>query len=156
MRRQNRAPLAAWILGLAGLIPFAVTLVARQIGVPPLNVAATPAYFAYCAVILSFLGGVRWGFEVSVRPEAPGFFVLAGAVIPALVGWSAMTLQMLRPEAALGLLMGGFALMWLWDAASSGPGGRRLPQWYPALRGVLTLGVLVTGAAMFWLMRQGG
>jgi hypothetical protein len=140
------------VLGVAGLVPFFAAVAAVAFAPAPLNVVAPGAYFAYAAVILSFLGGARWGFEVAIRPEAPGFLTLVGAVLPSILGWGAVIAQMVAAQAALGALMAGHALMWLWDAASSGPGGRRLPEWYPALRTVLTVGVLVSGALMFWLM----
>ena len=60
---------SAWLLGLAGLIPFAVGAVATC--VPLLGQTrflAADALCDYAACILSFLGGIRWGRRCPARP----------------------------------------------------------------------------------------
>lgn len=47
-------------LGVAGLVPFVVTLPAAYLASPPGQALAIQAFLAYGAVILSFLGGVHW------------------------------------------------------------------------------------------------
>ena len=154
MTRRDRPPAGPWILGLAGLVPFVFfTAAAAGLAPDPLPLIAKPAFVAYGAVIVSFLGGVRWGFEIGARPDAPSTPVLAAATAPSIVGWLAFLVQMQAADLALGLLAIAFALMWLWDVASSGEGVRRPPNWYPALRTVLTAGVLLSGAVLWWIAR---
>ena len=91
------------LLGLAGLLPqiTAVALIASGRGDPtdlawiPLAVGYGLALI-YAAVILSFLGGIWWGF--AVRREAGQGRLVAVAVLPSLiaavcVGWAAATVQ---------------------------------------------------------------
>jgi hypothetical protein len=84
----------------------------------------------YGAVILSFLGGVRWG--AALRTGAPATLVIS--VLPSLLGFFSLFM-----DAATGLicLIGGFALQALWDALS----GADLPAWFIRLR--LAVSVIV-------------
>jgi hypothetical protein len=54
---------AAWALGLAGLIPFVALALLVALN-PRIKEEAASALLAYGAIILSFLGGIRWGFTV--------------------------------------------------------------------------------------------
>jgi Protein of unknown function (DUF3429) len=148
--------MSPWVLGLAGLVPFVGFAIGAALAPPPYGGVSIAGYYAYGAVILSFLGGTRWGFEIGARPDAPQFFVLAGAVVPSLMGWFAVLSQLVAPELGLATLAVGFVVMWVWDLASSGHGGRRFPHWYPPLRTVLTLGALLSGGALYWVMRTQG
>jgi Protein of unknown function (DUF3429) len=155
MRRRDITPKGPWVLGLLGLIPFFATLAAGQMAPSPYNGVAVTAFFAYGALILSFLGGARWGFEIGARPEGPGFFTLFFAIIPSLVGLVAAVSQYVAPLLGLGILMAGFVLMWLWDYATSGGSTRRWPIWYRPLRSALTLGAVAAIAAQIWFTTGG-
>jgi hypothetical protein len=155
MRRRDITPKGPWVLGLLGLIPFFATLVAGQLAPSPYNGVAVTAFFAYGALILSFLGGARWGFEIGARPEGPGFFTLFFAIIPSLVGLVAAVSQYVAPLLGLGILMAGFVLMWLWDYATSGGSTRRWPLWYRPLRSALTLGAVAAIGAQIWFTTGG-
>jgi hypothetical protein len=120
-------PLLAILLGVAGLIPFIVCgLGALSVDVVSAARMMT-ALIAYGAVILSFLGGVHWGFAlggaapvtvpVPVDPPAPAGnrFVTAErarlvlGVVPSLIGWLALLLMMLQLIwTALVVLIAGF------------------------------------------------
>jgi hypothetical protein len=121
-------PLLAIVLGVAGLIPFIVC------GLGAVSVDAVSsarmmtALIGYGAVILSFLGGVHWGFAlrgfalggIAAAPPAPvtvagNRFVTAErarlvlGVVPSLIGWVALLLLMIRLDwAALAVLIAGF------------------------------------------------
>lgn len=125
----------AWALALAGLIPFVGCAAMVAVGGARAEMWLG-ALIAYGAVILSFLGGTRWGAALAGGGAAdPGTLVLSN--LPALVAWAAL-LPLEMPEAArLGLLSAGLALMWLWDR-------KRPPAWYPALRTTATLGALMS------------
>lgn len=151
MSAQDRFPLWPWILGLAGLVPFAVFAYLKTTQQGFAAVLGASGFFFYAALILSFLGGVRWGAGMILRPEAPHPLVLTGSILPTVVAFLGLLLQMQNPRLALMVLGGGFVLLWLWDVVSSGTGGRRLPGWYAPLRTVLTAGVLASGAVMAFL-----
>lgn len=148
---RTRSPRWPWVLGLAGLIPFAGLVAAAWGAPPPYDGVSAGAWTAYAAVILSFLGGTRWGLEIVSRPEGPSPLVLTMSNLPSLLGWMAVVLNLLAPAVSVGLLVGGFVLQWAWDAASTGQGPRRFPPWYGPLRTVLTGGVLASAAGMVWV-----
>lgn len=102
-------PLARW-LGLAGLLPFLATAAAALLTEGYQRGLATQALAAYGAVILSFLGGVHWGFALGgeKRPEAEAFRFILG-VAPSLLAWPALllpgTLACLALALGLGVLL---------------------------------------------------
>jgi hypothetical protein len=114
-------PLLAILLGVAGLIPFVVCGLGAVSADTVQATRMMTALIGYGAVILSFLGGVHWGFAlgavtpVATVPAAGNRFITADrarlvlGVVPSLIGWVALLLQMLLVEwAALALLIAGF------------------------------------------------
>ena len=138
-----RIPRSVLVYGLLGLIPFLA---------PPLVALVTPAHagilglvaLVYGALILSFLGGARWGQEVA-RPQ-PRAVVITLAMLPTLAGFGLLLATNLDRPRQLLALAALLALHFFWDAASAG-----LPGWYPRLRLMLTAGAIVGLAAMAWV-----
>lgn len=127
VRRSERV--AVW-LGLAGLLPFLMLSV--SVWSPDWRALALPALLGYSALILSFLGGVRWGRALAA--DRPLEYVWA--VLPSL--WALVALQVPQ-TAGLLLLAAGFVGQWWLD----GPGDRlAAPAWFRRLRGLLTAVVL--------------
>ena len=140
----------AMILAIAGYIPFFVLMLA----IGPLNgqlagiasVFALPSWFfahvmaVYGAVILSFLGGIRWGVAMvgdgdhSIRVKE-----LALSTAPSLAGWAAVFMP--RSE-GLYFLAICFVLQGFWDLRLVA--NKRAPQWFRVLRRLLTVLVSVT------------
>ena len=141
-----RQPIPRSVLayGLLGLIPFLA---------PPLLTAAIPAHggflaliaLAYGALILSFLGGARWGQAVST--PAPGFWVVSASMLPTIVALALLLFPGLTRPLQLLVMAALLTLQFVWDALSRG-----LPPWYPRLRAMLTLGAATGLVAMAWLM----
>lgn len=111
----HRPMTTATLLGIAGLIPFILCLVAVLLR--PLNAAAATAIMiAYGAVILSFVGAVHWGFALEpggvVMSDRLNHQRLSFGVVPALIGFLALIFLMLIPSPALALatLIAGFFL----------------------------------------------
>ena len=144
----------AWALSLAGYVPFAflafVLVIDGRYGV--WGELALDALLTYGAVILSFMGGVRWGAAIADRVDTHRARDVAVSVVPSLVGWAALFMP---SPVGLAVLALAFAAQGAWDAFSAqkawdglvGEGGRgvaRLPPWFGRLRIVLTL--LVVGA----------
>ncbi|MEN9856415.1 MAG: hypothetical protein RL186_1868 [Pseudomonadota bacterium] len=153
MRRGDTAPKGPWIFGLLGLLPFYGALIGQRVAQAPYDGVCVTLFFAYSAIILSFLGGTRWGFEIGTRPDWPGSFTLLFSVLPSLIGLVAALSQYTAPVLGLGLLALGFAGMWLWDYATSGGGTKRWPKWYRPLRSALSSGAILAIAVQFWLLR---
>ena len=125
---QPPLPRAAVGLTWAGLLPFLGALAAWAAGglleEPRVVANAAKAFLVYSAVILSFLGGLRWGRVMSAGAGTPGYVL---AVLPSL--WAFPALFLPTPS-ALGALAAGFGLA-LWfdtraDALPATPGFRTL------------------------------
>ncbi len=131
-RPKSNIPLAAGLPGVVGLVPFFAAAGLYVWGKPELAGPALLSLLTYSAVSLSFLGGLRWGYEMA-RPE-PRLGVMLAACLPPLVGWLILATP-LDAGWQLGGFIAAFVLQWLWDAGSSD-----LPRWWSRLRTVLTLG----------------
>ncbi len=147
-RRMTTAPIPRPVLiyGLLGLVPFLT---------PPLIGLITPAHadilglavLVYGALILSFLGGARWGQEV-MRPE-PRAGIITLAMLPTLAGFALLLASSIARPAQLTAMAALLALHLVWDA-----GAREMPRWYPRLRLLLTLGAIAGLAAMALLVAR--
>ena len=129
----------AWILTLAGFVPFAALAIAAFVLEidDPYSGLAVEGLRTYGAVILSFLGGIRWGLALRHKDgEAPAL-TLAFGVIPSLVGWFSLFLPLPHVfvvQAIAVLVMGA------WDILA-GRNGLYEP-WFVRLRVFIT--ILVT------------
>ncbi|GMG84099.1 hypothetical protein LNKW23_33130 [Paralimibaculum aggregatum] len=141
---SDRVPASAAWLGGAGLLPFfglAAAHWAVESGLlpMPLTFRTGPALASYAALILSFMGGCRWGFEsIRAAPE-PTAKKLVVSVVPALYAWVALLFDVPMACAALAL---GFSLLLAADLALAQEGGA--PRWWPRLRWPLTLGAVLS------------
>ena len=133
-------PGAALLLGLAGLIPFlggAAALWAMLPGVAPER--GLQLIIAYGAIILSFLGGIRWGTAIGPYDTRRQGLEFAASVLGSLAGLAAIFIPAVP---ALTLLIAGFLMQALWDVTSVESG--RLPAWFGKLRMLLTAGAVIS------------
>ena len=134
----RKIPSAALWLGLAGLIPFWLPLIplygSGMIGPD----RALLLLMVYAAVILSFLGGIRWGAALKLPRGPLQSTLLAFSVVPSLAGYAAL---LLPSVAGLVLLLSGFLLQGVWDVQSAQRG--ELPAWFATLRALLTSGAVI-------------
>lgn len=131
----------AWLLSLAGWLPFGALTVGLWM-LPPEHVhypLIIGALKTYGAVILSFLGGMRWGVALKSSDEVLARKTFVFAVLPSLLAWFSLYLPVPYVFAVLAL---GFAGQGAWDAFSGDKGA--FGQWFVKLRIVLTL--MVSGA----------
>jgi hypothetical protein len=137
---KSPIPAAVLVYGLLGLIPFVL---------PPLLGAWSPAHagfialiaLGYGALILSFLGGARWGLEVA--NPVPGLMTVSLSMLPTIAGLMLLLSVWLSRPVQLTAMAVLLALQMVWDVRS-----RRLPGWYPRLRVLLTLGAVAGLIAM--------
>jgi len=136
-------PLPALILGLAGLIPFIATAAALWLGGSVWRFDSGTALIAYGAVILSFLGGIRWGVEITLNAKRPATGALLFSVLPSLVGWGALLLQsLINLPLAVSTLIIGFVLQYASDRR--GTAAQVLPAWFGKLRLILSAGATLS------------
>jgi hypothetical protein len=130
---------AAWLGGL-GVVPFVAAAIAAVAGPEPWRELALRAFVAYSAVILSFLGGIRWGAALG---DADGRR-LALSVAPSLLAFGCL---LLTPSDAVKLLAVLFAAVGFFDAM------RRpmpdWPAWFMRLRARLSGAVVVVHLALW-------
>lgn len=141
---MTRIPRPALGLGLVGLVPFYALGALSLVPHPTFSRWGLVGFAVYAAVILSFLGGARWGLELARAPDRPSPTVLVLSVVPSLVGW-ALAMAALLGVMQVGIAGGfaaAFAAQFVWDSRS--PTEANAPGWYPALRQILTLGVLIS------------
>ena len=135
-------PLAARLLGFGGLLPFILAAVAAYAVDPALQEYFRKALVSYGAVILSFLGGVRWGVAMIGRDTTGLARPLLISVVPALLGWWAA----LMPSTAGAIMLAAcFAVLLVADVRN-----HNMPAWYRMLRIPLSIGAigsLLAGAA---------
>ncbi|MBI4723915.1 MAG: DUF3429 domain-containing protein [Rhodomicrobium sp.] len=145
MKPAQTPPLPAIVLGLAGMIPFAAGALAVCFS-PESKAEAAVALLIYGAVILSFLGGIRWGFAV-LEGRGAGWTAYGLGAVPSLAAW----LGALNPGPA-GLLVLALALSLWFFFERVAPPALALPAWYMPLRAALTaLAVLALTVAAFSL-----
>ena len=121
-------------LGLAGVLPFWLLAATAPLK-PEWNTLSGAVVALYAALILSFLGGARWGLEI--RKPQPSPVTVALAMLPTLAGWAVMVAahgDVRRQLLGLGLAL---LLAWAWDLRATG-----LPPWYRGFRSLLTLGAV--------------
>ncbi len=122
-------PEGAWVLGLAGLLPFLGGAAGMWLGLA----WAGFALVAYGAVILSFLGAVHWGLALA-QPGVAAWWRLLGGVVPSLVAWLALLAPL---PAGLATLALGLLLLAVVETLAAQRG--LVPRDYLRLRWVLTL-----------------
>ena len=146
----------AWILALAGAVPFAVATFALTSPSSQVRVPAIAAMVTYAAVILSFLGGIEWGLALredslgasSASRERFRAAALLVSVVPSLAGWGVLWLP--SPHWQLGASLGLFVAVWAVDLGFARQG--LLPSWFVNLRTAVTALVSVLlGVALYLL-----
>ncbi|XP_038067804.1 transmembrane protein 69-like [Patiria miniata] len=132
----GEAPLPALMLGLSGLIPFVAPAVYTAATVTvTLNILWAQA--AYGASILSFLGGVRWGFALTEKEGVgPTWSMLGYSVMPSLVAWLGLLMPL---QASQICIMSGLLLAWAADISV-----KAYPAWFRSLRLILSLFALLS------------
>ncbi|XP_030062099.1 transmembrane protein 69 [Microcaecilia unicolor] len=134
MKNLKEAPKPALYLSIAGLIPFVSA---------PLIMAVTKVYYveiafaqvAYGACMLSFFGGIRWGFALMESSLArPDWLNLVNSMVPALLAWIALLCKDLPMQATILVIIGlGIALHYDLALLSG------YPSWFKALRAIVTI-----------------
>ncbi len=134
---ERKVPLVVWAYGALGLVPF----VAGAVGALLLGGAergiAQVGLLLYGGLILSFLGGARFGQAVE-RPAVRAASV-SGAMAGAIVSTLLIAVAGVPAAWRLVVLALAHAAQWAWDVRTV-----RSPAWYPRLRHVLSAGAIAS------------
>ncbi|KQN76291.1 hypothetical protein ASE91_16920 [Sphingomonas sp. Leaf62] len=135
-----RPPIAALLLGYAGLLPPIVAVAVRLIDPAKGGMMLALALF-YSALILSFLGGMWWG-AVSARVAGAALTLWLGiAVVPTLVALVAGAVLFASVLSASAIVAAGLLGSLLVDMALVRAG--HVPAWWMKLRVPLSVGLAV-------------
>lgn len=136
--RRESIPLALWVIALVALSPFPVTALIYAYGPPERMEPAIRALLQWSAVVLSFLGGVRWGLETrepSPRPMRQVFSAMC-----AVAGWVILMSRGNAPDTwVIGGFIAAFLIQWLFDHQTPDT-----PSRYPMLSTAVTTGACVS------------
>lgn len=132
---DETAPTLVALLGWLGLLPFLVPPVAAVIE-PGLGRGLIQAQTIYAGLILSFLGGSRWG--QAVQAATPDGVVVSIAMLPTIVALGLLAAPSLSPDLRIGGLAFALVVHWLWDIATV-----RQPRWYAKLRTTLSIAAVI-------------
>jgi Protein of unknown function (DUF3429) len=139
-------PVAPLALGVSGLIPFwglaLALLIYSALGRETNRIVFALA--AYAAIIISFLGGIRWGLAVAAKAEDVKPYAIS--VVPSLVAWAALAAPGHWRFVILGLVALALGPLDL-ELVRSG----QAPAWFGRLRMILS-----TGAGIALLMAAFG
>ena len=150
---ERRIPRVALILGLAGLIPFVASALAGFSADSATSALGLHSLAVYAAVILSFLGGVRWGTLLTAPAGFDSFTPAVITVLPSILAWLAL---LLPAPLMMVLLLAGLALQYLVDSPFSPfKDTVVLPPWYPSLRLILSAGAIVCVACGLFVSVSG-
>lgn len=139
-RARPRLPRGLRLLGWSGTLPFIAAVGVAAVD-PNLRPVALMAFIAYGAMILSFLGGTRWGSGLAGGSPPPRF---VKSVTPSLLAFAALLLVH-APAWSLSLLALGFLVWALIDIADPG-----WPDAYRRMR--LGITVLVLALHASWIL----
>lgn len=133
-RRQT-----AWILGLAGLLPFiTLSILLLAMGhATPLGALLVDALKTYAAVIGAFMAGTRWGPAIKSPDSRIARWVLIVSNVPPVILWLSLFIPVPVVFAVQAIC---FAALGAWDSFAGQSGVFGL--WYVRLRIVLTFAVV--------------
>lgn len=133
MKSLKDSPKPALYLSLAGLIPLVsmpLLMVFQRTYHPELAFVQV----TYGAVIVSFIGGMRWGFAVPENsPAKPDWLNLANSTILPLLAWQALLFKDIASSAVMIVLSLGIALHYDLSLLPT------YPLWFKGLRIVVTV-----------------
>ena len=135
----------ALALGYAGVIPVAGLLVLAWSSAAWQHQAVNSATI-YAALILSFLGGIHWGFATSGFASSKHFLI---SVVPSLWAWSVFAATDFFT--ILGIIFGLITFLVYEQRCDL---LERYPEWYLPLRKHLTLGLSISLAGLLPIALQ--
>ena len=136
--RAESIPIGLWVIALLALSPFPVAAILYCYGPPDLMRAGLTSLLAWSAVVLAFLGGVRWGLET--REPHPR---MTRQAFSAMCAVAAVVVLLARGRAPDTWILGGFIaaflIQWLFDHQTPDT-----PSRYPMLSTAVTTAACVS------------
>jgi hypothetical protein len=131
-------PVALWAIALIALAPFPASALAYCYGPAVGRAGSLSILFAWSALTLSFIGGVRWGLET--HESQPRWYRLAFYAISAAAALGVLLGRGHVPDKwLLALFIVAFMVQWLFDHQTPDT-----PSRYPSLSTALTAAACVS------------
>ena len=129
---KETAEMAARLMGFGGLFPFVFLALASVIGLRTPFAPAPALLIGYGAIILSFVGALHWGAQLTQsNPQKIRASSYIWSIMPALLAWLAL---MLPAMAAASCLIAGLLICWGVDMRAS-----KDQDWPPFMRPLRTI-----------------
>jgi hypothetical protein len=113
-RRVEAPPAALWAIALVALGPFPGSALMYCYGPAVDQSYSLTVLLSWSALVLAFLGGVRWGLET--REETPRWYRLAFYALCAAAGLAMLLGRGIVPDTwLLALFIASFMIQWLFD-----------------------------------------
>ena len=134
-------PPTAKFLGYTGVLPFLACDLVAVFGAGDFSTYALSSFLAYSAIILSFLGGIRWGVATLMDQFQGRAMIIS--VLPGLWAFACL----IWPDSVIAVwgLMLGFIFLGMADWLLPAPGSA---VWMRALRVRLSLAVVFCHLAL--------
>lgn len=130
--RAESIPATLWVIALFALSPFPIAALVYGYGPERYAEPALTSLLAWSAVVLSFLGGVRWGLET--REPQPRWLRQTFSALCAAAAWVILLARGAAPDTwILGGFIVAFLVQWLFDHQAPGA-----PSRYPMLSTAVT------------------
>jgi hypothetical protein len=139
----------AWILGLAGLLPFLAHALFSWLSPPSELVGVLRSQAHYAASILTFLGALHWGVTLASPSvvDRAAVIRLLWSVLPSIFCW---VVTLYPTDVSLPLLFAGLLVALAIDLLLYR--GTPVPRWFLTLRVVLSAGALASVGASWVAM----
>jgi hypothetical protein len=136
--RAESIPAGLWAIALLALSPFPVAALLYAYGPAALMRPALTSLLAWSAVVLAFLGGVRWGMET--REPDPRVGRQLFSAMCAVAAWVVLLARGRAPDTwILGGFIAAFLIQWLFDHQTPDT-----PSRYPLLSTAMTTAACVS------------
>ncbi len=137
---MGTVPENARVIGYLGGVPLVAFSLSYVAGWPFFPGFALQGFMVYSALLLGFLGGIRWGAAMNLKQQMTWELWLS--MVPLTLAWIGVVVD---PRIGVLVLGGGFFAAWLYGVVAEPPAA---PGWYPVLRTQLTVPVLACHALM--------
>lgn len=130
---EEAAPKPIWVVALIGLLGFPAPALLYAYGGAHWSTAGLNILVTWSAVVMGFLGGIRWGLE-SARPD-PRWRNLAASTVSPFAGFVLFAARhYIDADWVISGFLVAFMVQWLFDHATP-----ESPVRYPRLTTILTL-----------------
>ncbi len=146
-----------WLFSIIGVLIFAGLTAVLMAGNSHVRVPAIAALVTFCAIVLSYLGGVEGGLALgesqgdernNVATEKWRTISLCLSVLPTLAAWGVLWLD--SPQHQIGAALAIFVVVWGFDLWLARHG--LVASWFLDMRTLVTVLACATLGAALWLL----